>query len=75
MNKRTMVLLLTLVISIIMINIQYFHNNIKASSDYDMEIHSVDSDNDNLPDYREMEMGTNPYNEDSDADSVIITKP
>jgi hypothetical protein len=40
----------------------------KAQSNFESAVHSVDSDGDYLPDYVELEFGTDPYSADSDFD-------
>jgi hypothetical protein len=71
MKKQFIILFVALMIAIILVNIQFFNNGIKANSDYMLELHKVDSDGDHLPDYIEQELGTDPYNEDSDFDKII----
>ena len=68
MIKKYLVLCLVIITCFVMLSIPYFSNDMKAKSDHMTELHGVDSDGDHLPDYREMEIGTDPLNIDSDND-------
>jgi hypothetical protein len=70
MNNKTIILFSTLIIGFIMLSLPYMQNDMKASSDLEDFIHSVDSDGDHLPDNIEIEYGTNPYEVDSDFDLI-----
>ena len=70
MNKRTIFLGSALLICLLMVSVPYFQNGQQANSDHEAALHSVDSDNDHLPDYMEAELGTDPYKIDSDSDMI-----
>jgi len=68
MDKRYLIFCLALLVSLIMISVPYLNNDTKSINDDNAELHSIDSDGDHLPDYIEIEMGTDPENPDSDED-------
>ncbi|WP_455393035.1 hypothetical protein [[Eubacterium] cellulosolvens] len=70
MNRKYLILITVVIIGLIMVSIPYVHNHMKADSDQLGEIHSVDSDGDYLPDYLELEYGTDPFEADSDHDFI-----
>lgn len=70
MDKKLIILFLAIVIGFIMVSIPYLNNDVKAKSDYEKEIQSIDSDGDHLYDYYEVKLGTDPYNSDSDFDFI-----
>ncbi len=71
MKKKYIILFFSMMICLIMISVPYFYNDIEAKDILEKELHSVDSDNDLLPDYRELEFGTDPYNADTDSDLLL----
>ena len=71
MENKYILLFLAFIICLIMVSVPYLNNDLKASSNYEAEIHSVDSDGDYLPDVREVEFGTDPYNPDTDGDLLL----
>lgn len=68
MNKKAFILFSAVIIGLIMMSIPYIYNEMEAESNYMDEVHSVDSDGDYLPDYLELEYGTDPFEVDSDTD-------
>lgn len=68
MENKYIILFLTIIIGFLMVTLPYLNNDLKATTDHEAKLHSVDSDNDYVPDYIEIKLGMDPYNDDSDSD-------